>query len=241
MNKLKSILLGVLAILTYFIFNKFAALPFVIFNIDVNQLPDIIKHIYSIIIDLLIIIVIYTLFKDTINNNLKDIKKNHLTYFKTYIKYWFIALGLMMFSNLIIMIFTDSNIANNEQSIRTLFKEDPIFIFIQAVILAPIIEELVFRQAFRNIFSNNIIFILASGIVFGSMHVFTSYNSLTDLLYIIPYSIPGIIFAYTLVKSKNIFVPMGLHFIHNGLLLSLQFVTLIFGWFKWKRKFLFIF
>ena len=101
--------------------------------------------------------------------------------------------------------------------------------FITAVILAPVIEELVFRQAFRNIITNNWLFIIISGLVFGSLHVITSYETPTDLLYLIPYSAPGIIFAYTLVKSKNIFVPMGLHFIHNGLLLSLQFVVLIFG------------
>ena len=83
---------------------------------------------------------------------------------------------------------------------------------------------------------------LVSGISFGFVHILSSLlvivsNSIeagnlvltgwTDLLYIIPYSIPGIIFAYTLVKSKNIFVPISLHMIHNGFLITIQLLTML--------------
>ena len=33
-------------------------------------------------------------------------------------------------------------------------------------------------------------------------------ENLIDLLFIIPYSIPGFIFAYVYTKSKNIFIPI---------------------------------
>ena len=68
-----------------------------------------------------------------------------------------------------------------------------------------------------------------SGLIFGCMHVLGSAETLTDLLYIIPYGIPGCAFAYILCKTDNIFVSMGFHFLHNGLLVALQFILLIFG------------
>lgn len=228
-NYLKQALLGILAIIVYFGISKLTLLPFALFNIDTNTLPQYIKIICSLVSEVLIIFLLILIFKKTLITNFKDVKKNHLTYFKTYIKYWFLALGIMMFSNLIILLITSGSIANNEELIRQSFDQNPFYIFIVAVICAPIIEELVFRQAFRNIFTNNVIFIILSGFVFGSLHVFNTYQTPTDLLYLIPYCTPGVIFAYTLVKSKNIFVPIGLHFIHNGLLMSLQFLVLIFG------------
>jgi membrane protease YdiL (CAAX protease family) len=90
-------------------------------------------------------------------------------------------------------------------------------------------EELVFRQGFRNIFGRNIVFILFSGIVFGGMHVIGNINTMADLLYLIPYSALGISFAYMLYKTDNIFVSMGFHFMHNGLLMALQVFILLFS------------
>ena len=134
-----------------------------------------------------------------------------------------------MTSNLIILLINSGNMANNEAAVREMFNSTPIYAFISAVVFAPLLEELVFRKSFRYMFNNDTLFILASGLTFGAFHVIGSYESLIDLLYIIPYSVPGIVFAYTLVKSKNIFVPMGLHFIHNGILMSLQFFLMFFS------------
>ena len=50
-----------------------------------------------------------------------------------------------------------------------------------------------------------------------------------DILYLIPYSALGISFAYILQKTDNIFVTIGLHFMHNGILMALQVLVLIFG------------
>ena len=57
----------------------------------------------------------------------------------------------------------------------------------------------------------------------------SNVNSIVDLLYLIPYSVPGCAFAYILTKTNNIFVPIGFHFLHNGVTMSLQILLLIFG------------
>ena len=68
-----------------------------------------------------------------------------------------------------------------------------------------------------------------SGLIFGGLHVIGNVNSIIDLLYLIPYCVPGFAFAYMLSKTNNIFVPMGFHFLHNGVTMSLQVILLILG------------
>ena len=117
----------------------------------------------------------------------------------------------------------------NEQIIRSNFQIAPLYMYLTSVVIAPAMEELVFRRGIRNIIKNDILFIIVSGFVFGGLHVLLSgtANPL-ELLYIIPYSVPGFIFAYILTKTDNILVDVGLHTFHNGILMSLQFLMMIF-------------
>jgi membrane protease YdiL (CAAX protease family) len=171
-------------------------------------------------------IIIY-LYKDIFLNCLKDFFKNIGYYLKSYLKYWVLALALMIFSNAIINFFDVSVTSSNQQSIIDSLINFPIYTLIETVFLAPILEELTFRLSFRKLFKNDYVFIFLSGIVFGSLHVIGEQN-LLNYLYIIPYSIPGFIFAYTLVKSKNICVPISLHFIHNLFMMILEIITIFY-------------
>ena len=225
----KLIIKGIGAFLIYFLISQFAGLPFYLLDIDIETVPTIIKCIYTIVLQLIIILAIFLLFKDYIIKSFFDFKLKHKEYFKTYFKYWIIILALMIISNGIIMIFSPNATANNQEAVNDLFKELPIYTFILSVFLAPVIEELAFRLSFRAIFKNKFLFIFFSGVLFGSFHVIGSFETWVDLLFIIPYSIPGLVFAYCLQKSDNIFVPMSLHFLHNGVLMSLQVFVMLFS------------
>ena len=131
----------------------------------------------------------------------------------------------MMISNFIINSLTGT-IAGNEQSIQNTLTKLPLYTFIQAAIFAPFVEEMVFRQSIKNIITNKTTFIIASGLIFGGLHVIGNIHTLYDILYIIPYATPGIVFAYILAKTDNIFVPITIHFIHNFLLITLQLLLL---------------
>ena len=91
-------------------------------------------------------------------------------------------------------------------------------------ILAPIIEELTFRKAFREVFTNKTLFVLASGLIFGGLHVILSLNSLWDLFYIIPYSSLGIAFGYMYQKTDNIYTSIIMHIFHNTALTTLSLI-----------------
>jgi hypothetical protein len=196
-----------------------------LFGINYNNLSIIAKQIYLIIYESLLLFIIFYIYKKDIINNFKDFKINYLKYIKKYYIYWFIMLFLMILSNKIITIFTTTNISENEQIIIKQLNIMPIYILITTILISPILEELVFRISFKKMFPNtNIVFILSSGIMFGFIHVIGSINKLIDLLFIIPYSIPGFIFAYLYTKSNNIFVPISIHIFHNLIMMLIQII-----------------
>jgi membrane protease YdiL (CAAX protease family) len=224
---LKNMLTGIGVIFFYLFTSTFVTEILSMIGINYNNLSTPLKSTCLIIYQILMTLVIVYIYKKTIITDFKIFIKNNIKYFKKYIKYWFLMLILMISSNLIVTLFTTTDIANNQNTIIETLKVAPIYTFILTVFVAPILEELVFRLSFRKIFSNNILFILLSGLVFGSMHVIGTCEHLIDLLFIIPYSIPGFIFAYVYTKSKNICIPISLHFIHNGIMMSLQILLVI--------------
>lgn len=228
LKKYKDVFIGISILLIYYVITINAALPFQLLKINTSELPRFLVLTYTVCIQIIIIITIILLVKDKFMANLKDFKKNNLEYFKKYLKYWLYACIVMVFSNFIISLLNNGAIAGNEEGVRDILANNPIYLFISAVFIAPVLEELVFRQGIRNIFKNDYLFIAVAGLVFGAMHVIGNVNSWVDYLYLIPYSAPGVAFAYMLVKSKNIFVPMSFHFIHNGILISLQILLMLF-------------
>ena len=208
-QKLKNIFTGLSVILIYLLSNYLLTnILSILNNFNNNQ-----KIIFNICYELIILSIIIFIYRKQLINNFKKIKYVH---FIEYIRYWFITIILMSITSIIINMLTNINTSSNQKIIIKTFSESPIYIIILASIIAPILEELVFRLSIRKIFNNDKLFIIISGLFFGFMHIAYS-SSILEYLYIIPYSIPGFIFA-------NIFVPIGLHFIHNTLMILLQII-----------------
>ena len=225
---LRNALIGAGVIFLYLIMSSLPYELLGMLGINYNNLSILWKSIYLIIYEISLTLIIVYIYKKDIIPCFKDFIKNNIKYFKKYIKYWFLMLILMISSNLIITLFTTSEVAANQETIIETLKKAPLYTFIVTVFVAPILEELVFRLSFRKIFAHtDILFIFFSGLIFGGLHVIGTVEHITDLLFIIPYSIPGFIFAYVYTKSKNICIPISLHFIHNGIMMSLRILLLI--------------
>lgn len=220
---------GMAALFTYFTLSELQTLPLVLSGVDYNVMPLALKVIYLLSFEILMVSAIGLILNKEIKKALTDIKKNHQKYFSKYLKYWLYSLIIMAGSNIIISFINGGGVAGNEETIRQIFTKAPIYMFISAVFIAPVLEELTFRQAFRNIFSNDKVFIIMSGLIFGGLHVVGNVNSPVDLLYLIPYCTPGFVFAYIMAKTDNVFVSMGLHFLHNGVMISLQILLMMLG------------
>lgn len=164
-------------------------------------------------------------------NLLKEFKtflKNKKKYFRNMLPYYLIGLSLMILSNFIISaLITDGALAPNEEANRELILNYKTYAIINSIIIAPIIEEILFRFNFRNIYKNKNKYILFSGLLFGLFHIIINLSSIKLALYIIPYSVLGMALAKIYKEcDNNIWTNIFTHMIHNTLAISLILLNL---------------
>ena len=181
-------------------------------------------------------ILIFMLFFKELKRDFKPFKENFWEYSDVTIKYWIVGLFIMALSNALINIITPAQMANNEEEVRTMINAIPLLSLIMTTITAPLVEETVFRQGFKNVFKSKYIFILCSGIFFGAIHVVTAdITTAYDYLYIIPYSALGIAFAATCWKTDNVYPSMMMHSIHNCAITLVTIIVTQVGMIIWKE------
>lgn len=152
---------------------------------------------------------------------------DHKTFFKNIkssFKYYYIALALSILLNIAI-----NNLGitlRNQHSITNIFKNNFLAAFLLINILSPIIEELIFRKAFKEVIKDELKYIVLSSIIFGAMHLLNS-SSPYEYLYLIPYSILGSANAISYIKTKNIIYPIIVHVFNNSL--STLFIVILGG------------
>lgn len=224
---IKNASIGLAIIFLYFILCNIEGLPFALFKVNIAIVPTSIKILYISIYEIFMIALFALIFNKELVTQAKDMKKNHKKYYSKYFKYYLICLAIMVVSNAIIMFLFNKGMANNEELVRQSFKISPIYMYFSSIIFAPFIEELVFRFCIKKVISYKYLFVLVSGLVFAYVHISGYIKSPSDLLYLIPYGSLGLAFSYIYYKTNNIFTTMGLHFMHNGILLSLQFLVLL--------------
>lgn len=130
----------------------------------------------------------------------------------------------MIITQLILFLFPQ-NMEVAESLNKALFIKDSVLLNLLAIALLPAIcEEMFFRGFIFSSFSKSKdknksikLAIICSGVLFGIMHM--------DFIRIIPTSILGIIFAYSVYKSGSIFVSMLLHFLNNSVAVVLNHYT----------------
>jgi len=87
----------------------------------------------------------------------------------------------------------------------------------QSVILAPILEELLFRGlVFRSLRDKSKwLAIFASSFLFGFLHIYSALfaGDLSQLIYLFSYGGMGFAFSYAYEKRKTICVPILMHMI----------------------------
>ena len=116
----------------------------------------------------------------------------------------------------------------NEEVNRQILLSSPISSIISLVLIAPIIEELITRKTLKDVFKNQYVFIIISGLIFGSLHLLVA-SSLIELLYIIPYSMLGCAFAKIYYKTDNIWSNITFHSLHNFLAIIYIFTLYLFS------------
>lgn len=231
MNKVKNfinwkgLILGIIVFLLFYFSSYFQLIPIILLNWNIRTITESQNVILSTFSNIILLLILFLIFRKDIIKEWKKFKSNFLENIDTGIKYWLVGLAIMMGSNIIINIVMNLGQAANEQAVQQMISALPWLMFINAGVIAPCTEELIFRKSFRKAFPNKWLFILISALVFGSLHVVTSMTSPIELLYIIPYGALGGAFAYMYQKTDTIFTSIAMHMFHNSALILLSILV----------------
>ena len=223
-SKDRGLVLNIIICISAFLIFYFAPSIFYVISYAITK-QEMLSEIIGRTIAVLLIAALY--YKDLIKE-FKELKNKRGRKIGVSFKYYGIGLGIMLISNLILLI-VFKDISSNETQVRELLTANPIPMMITISILAPLIEELTFRKSISPLFKNKWLFALASGVLFGLGHLMVDFTSgsfqIYRLLYIIPYGSLGFSFALMNRDNKTTFSSIAIHCMHNfltGLLILSQ-------------------
>ncbi|MFQ6792017.1 CPBP family intramembrane glutamic endopeptidase [Thomasclavelia sp.] len=198
-------------------------------NIDINGL----NVIYNLVVGIVVAIPLFLVFKNFIYENFR-VFKNNLT--ENII--WVVTIGLLvsyglsfvgeMIQNLLLQ--TSDSEATNQVLVEALVQSNFALMFIQTVIIAPFVEEMLFRGLiFNSLRQKNIILAhIVSAFLFGLLHVYSYIlaGDMSEWIKLIPYMTVGFSLSFAYEKRQTIFAPILLHSLKNCiavLLLALMY------------------
>lgn len=215
-DKIKKWIIFISIFLCFLLLDGLLAIMYYYCGGDISHLT-IYDTILFILMKYFVLIVIFILlYRKYLKEKWFDFKKNIKKYFEISFRNWLIGFIIMVVSNIIISRFI-SGLGQNESSVQTLIKEMPVVAFFITTLLAPFIEEMVFRKSLQDCFNNKTYYMIISGLLFGLVHVMGSSN-IYEYLLIIPYGAIGSMFAKTINETDNIYSTILLHLLHNGIL-----------------------
>jgi membrane protease YdiL (CAAX protease family) len=123
--------------------------------------------------------------------------------------------------NILISTLTGLDTSINQQTLIDYFLENSLAVTVQAVIFAPIAEEVVFRGVlFRQLRVNNrvIIPLLVSSMVFAAMHALGAVlmGAWSDLWFIPMYAYMGLVLAVVYERTQNLYAAIAVHLLNNA-------------------------
>ncbi len=174
----------------------------------------------NLIFDLIMVVLVGWILKDTLIEQWHDFKKD----LKGNLIYGgligvAIIYGVGFLGGIITLILGANVSSENQQLIESIISVYPVIMAISSVILAPILEEMIFRCiVFGWLYEfNPKLAHLFSGFVFGFVHIMMSVLSgnMSEWIQIFTYFFMGMGLSYLYEKKNNIFVPMLSHGIYN--------------------------
>ncbi|MCF7930338.1 MAG: CPBP family intramembrane metalloprotease [Acholeplasmataceae bacterium] len=109
-----------------------------------------------------------------------------------------------------------SEAVNQITIMRSLNSSGAIFMILSAVVMGPIVEELIFRKSIFGLFKNDKFALVVSSIIFGSIHLIGEASILEALVNGLSYFTMGFVFGFIyLQNNKNIIAPISVHILSN--------------------------
>ncbi|MFV0254912.1 MAG: lysostaphin resistance A-like protein [Erysipelotrichaceae bacterium] len=214
---------GVIILGLYFGFAQLI-LPTILFIMLQNELA------LQVSVSMVTLLVVWIVCRNKIKDDFKRIKHSDLL-IKTVI-YTALMLVYVVIVSLIIALIIGDNIGSmNQVQLELIFAGNELLLIFTTVLLAPFIEEIVFRLAVDWLVGTNAkkyIYYILSGLLFGLMHIIASVvmGNFIELIYLFIYSGIGVILAHIYLKhDRNIFYPIAIHALYNGIQVCLMIIS----------------
>ena len=181
----------------------------IIFNLSNDSL------IYAEIISEAIIFIIFIiLYHKRLKQDFKKLTKKDLLYIIT------ISIILIGLNFVLSNIFEKLNVnMTNQNSLNNMFINNKLLMTFYITLLAPVIEEIVFRYSIDTACKNNLLFLILSTVIFAIMHGI----GIVTILYLLI----GFGLSYSYLKSnRNIIVPIFIHMLNNIFSIITMYLTL---------------
>lgn len=210
-------------LLFHFTIGYFALYPYLLvtfidlIGLDIWLTNGTIDIVYS----LLMLIASIYLTRDLLIRSINVLAEHPLKTFKVILTTFSFMLFSSFVLNYVITYLSGLGDSANQSYIIDLFKDYPYLIIIQALVYAPIVEEIMFRGLiFGSLAKKSIpLAMFVSSLLFGLAHVYESLLSgnFADLWFIPTYAMLGYFLNRAYLKSGTIVSSMALHFMNNAL------------------------
>ena len=158
------------------------------------------------------------------SNDTKDFKTNYKLILVFGIIGFIIIFFVDEFSAFIASLVNIGEATNQQTIVDQLHRNGAVFVIISSVIVAPILEELIFRKVLFKIIKNGKVALVVSSLLFGLMHLVSEPSFLSGMIHGISYIGAGFVFGLIYLKTKkNVYTPIIAHFLTNVLALILIF------------------
>ncbi len=167
------------------------------------------------IVDLFVIALFIYLYKDDFKKYNKDFKKSPKKIIGVGLLFALFAFIAMPICNIILRVLNFGTSDANNDAINSLYGIVPMYMLFQTLIYAPIVEGITFRKVFKDAINNKILFIVASGFIFGLYHVIYNITSISQIILMLPYFAVGMLYAASYSKTDNIYSAFISTFVYN--------------------------
>lgn len=211
--------------LLYFLYSKIAAY----FAQTITLMNG--KAMYLIFDVFFLCLICFIYFKE-LQKDFKNIKEKYN--WKKIIKIIFIYIGGTLLISVLLqiirsLIFPNSVMDANTESIQSLAKLSPTYAIFKGMIFGVIAEEILYRESLSEIVDNNIAFILISSLIYAILPFVFNMPSVT-IMEFLAYFLPSLLISYLYIKNdRNIIIVMIMKFVYNLIPLTILIGDLIKG------------
>lgn len=161
----------------------------------------------------IVIIILTRMYKDEIKKDFKNLWKDIKESYKKVIPISLLFIGLVYVANYFIYGYAGTK-AGNQISIEQELTSSIVLMLIYVLLLAPIVEEMIFKIPFKNHKEKRFIDFIIIVIMFTLIHFYPESNP-KAYLYLISYGFLSISFAYPFYKTNNVLLSIIIHIINN--------------------------